>query len=62
MHYVFGFGANSRIELTNNFLNGSTPYSTGCDGYQYWGMELVGADDTITFKGKRAQLRLAEPS
>ncbi|KAF4540324.1 Pectin lyase [Lasiodiplodia theobromae] len=51
VHYVFGFGANSRIELTNNFLNGSTPYSTGCDGYQYWGMELVGADDTITFKG-----------
>ncbi|KAF2135745.1 polysaccharide lyase family 1 protein [Aplosporella prunicola CBS 121167] len=50
VHYVFGHGANSRIELSNNFINGSTPYSTACDGYQYWGMELVGADDQITFR------------
>lgn len=51
MHYVFGFEANSQITLSNNFLNGETTYSTSCDGYQYWGMELVGADDSITFKG-----------
>ncbi|KAL2849948.1 pectin lyase fold/virulence factor [Aspergillus pseudoustus] len=51
VHYVFGFNPNSQITLSNNFLNGETTYSTSCDGYQYWGMELVGKNDSITFKG-----------
>ncbi|KAL4742865.1 hypothetical protein BDV11DRAFT_202323 [Aspergillus similis] len=51
VHYVFGYNANSGITLSNNFINGETTYSTSCDGYQYWGMELVGENDSITFKG-----------
>ncbi|KAL4947758.1 pectin lyase fold/virulence factor [Aspergillus filifer] len=51
VHYVFGYNPNSQVTLSNNFLNGETTYSTSCDGYQYWGMELVGEDDSITFKG-----------
>ncbi|KAL3493263.1 putative pectin lyase C [Aspergillus germanicus] len=51
VHYVFGFNPNSKVTLSNNFLNGETTYSTSCDGYQYWGMELVGENDSITFKG-----------
>jgi hypothetical protein len=51
VHYVFGFNPNSKVTLSNNFINGETTYSTSCDGYQYWGMELVGENDSITFKG-----------
>ncbi|KAL4976304.1 putative pectin lyase C [Aspergillus desertorum] len=51
VHYVFGFNASSGITSSNNFINGETAYSTSCDGYQYWGMELVGENDSITFKG-----------
>ncbi|KAL4809475.1 pectin lyase fold/virulence factor [Aspergillus unguis] len=51
VHYVFGYNPNSKVTLSNNFINGDTTYSTSCDGYQYWGMELVGEDDQITFKG-----------
>jgi hypothetical protein len=54
VHYVFGFNPNSKVTLSNNFLNGETTYSTSCDGYQYWGMELVGENDSITFKGAHA--------
>ncbi|KAF9885239.1 hypothetical protein FE257_000599 [Aspergillus nanangensis] len=50
VHYCFGHEASHRITISNSFLDGDTPYSTSCDGYQYWGMELVGADDQITFK------------
>ncbi|CBF88117.1 polysaccharide lyase family 1 protein [Aspergillus nidulans FGSC A4] len=51
VHYVFGYNPNSGITLSNNFINGETTYSTSCDGYQYWGLELVGKNDSITFKG-----------
>ncbi|KAL3438119.1 putative pectin lyase C [Aspergillus tetrazonus] len=51
VHYVFGYNPNSGITLSNNFINGETTSSTSCDGYQYWGMELVGENDSITFKG-----------
>jgi hypothetical protein len=33
-------------------MNGATNFSTSCDGQQYWGLELVGADDQITFASK----------
>ncbi|KAJ5084979.1 pectin lyase A [Penicillium argentinense] len=49
-HYTFGFATNTRITLSNNFIDGETPYSTGCDGYTYWGFEMVGAADEITLQ------------
>jgi pectate lyase len=36
--------------LSNNFIDGNSPYSTGCNGYHYWNFELVGHDDQITMK------------
>ncbi|KAL0944937.1 pectin lyase [Colletotrichum truncatum] len=49
-HYVFGFNPSKRITLSNNFINGESPYSTGCNGYHYWTFEMVGKDDQITMK------------
>ncbi|WYZ44770.1 hypothetical protein EsH8_VIII_000086 [Colletotrichum jinshuiense] len=49
-HYVFGFTPSKRITLSNNFINGDSTYSTGCDGYHYWTFEMVGKDDQITMK------------
>ncbi|KAJ3544742.1 hypothetical protein NM208_g2895 [Fusarium decemcellulare] len=42
-HYVFGFSPSKRITLSNNFIDGESPYSTGCDGYHYWTFEMVAA-------------------
>lgn len=36
--------------LSNNFINGESDFSTGCDGYHYWTFEMVGEDDQITMK------------
>ncbi|GJC78672.1 putative pectin lyase C [Colletotrichum liriopes] len=49
-HYVFGFDPSKRITLSNNFINGDSTYSTGCNGYHYWTFEMVGKDDQITMK------------
>ncbi|CAJ2503552.1 Uu.00g109460.m01.CDS01 [Anthostomella pinea] len=48
-HYAFGTGASSGVTISNSFLNGETSNSASCDGHTYWGLELVGSDDTITF-------------
>ncbi|KAI9172742.1 pectin lyase [Paramyrothecium foliicola] len=51
-HYVFGFEPSTRITLSNNFIDGDSPFSTGCgNGYHYWTFEMVGTDDQITMKG-----------
>ncbi|KAI8680617.1 hypothetical protein LRP88_04594 [Fusarium phalaenopsidis] len=49
-HYVFGFNPSKRITLSNNFIDGQSPYSTGGDGYHYWTFEMVGKDDQITMQ------------
>ncbi|KAJ0167765.1 putative pectin lyase C [Colletotrichum tanaceti] len=49
-HYVFGFEPSKRITLSNNFIDGNSTYSTGCNGYHYWTFEMVGEDDQITMK------------
>ncbi|KAJ8110349.1 hypothetical protein OPT61_g6788 [Boeremia exigua] len=49
-HYVFGFTPSTRIELSSNFINGASDFSTGCDGYHYWVFEMVGTGDTISMK------------
>lgn len=47
---MFGFNPSKRITLSNNFINGESDFSTGCDGYHYWTFEMVGKDDQITMK------------
>ncbi|CAG7559813.1 unnamed protein product [Fusarium equiseti] len=49
-HYVFGHSPSKKITLSNNFINGESPFSTGGDGYHYWTFEMVGEDDQITMK------------
>ncbi|PYH67636.1 polysaccharide lyase family 1 protein [Aspergillus vadensis CBS 113365] len=49
-HYVTGFHPNTRMTWSNNFLNGKTTHSAGCDDHHYWTLELVGKGDEITFQ------------
>ncbi|KAF7589025.1 hypothetical protein BBP40_004852 [Aspergillus hancockii] len=49
-HYVFGFNPSTRVTLSNNFINGNSPFSTGGDGYHYWTFEMVGKGDQITLQ------------
>ncbi|KAF3008317.1 hypothetical protein E8E14_006857 [Neopestalotiopsis sp. 37M] len=48
-HYSFGTGSSNGITISNSFLNGYTSNSATCDGHTYWGLELVGSSDQITF-------------
>ncbi|KAI8631835.1 putative pectin lyase E [Xylariaceae sp. FL1651] len=48
-HYSFGTSASNGINISNSFLGGRTSYSASCDGHTYWGLELVGSGDLITF-------------
>ncbi|EPS40508.1 hypothetical protein H072_5646 [Dactylellina haptotyla CBS 200.50] len=48
-HYSFGQAANKLITISNSFINGVTSYSATCDKHSYWGLELVGSGDQITF-------------
>ncbi|KGO74627.1 Pectin lyase fold/virulence factor [Penicillium italicum] len=50
-HYVLGTGADNRISITNNFINGESEYSATCDGHHYWNVYLDGSSDKVTFKG-----------
>ncbi|KAH8200939.1 hypothetical protein TruAng_004877 [Truncatella angustata] len=48
-HYSFGTSYNNAVTISNSFINGKTSYSASCDGHSYWGLELVGSGDQITF-------------
>ncbi|KAK6527381.1 hypothetical protein TWF281_010561 [Arthrobotrys megalospora] len=48
-HYSFGTDSNKGITISNSFINGVTSYSASCDKHSYWGLELVGSNDQITF-------------
>lgn len=48
-HYSFGQEANHYVTISNSFVNGETKYSASCDGHTYWGEEMVGRDDSITW-------------
>ncbi|KAH7377452.1 polysaccharide lyase family 1 protein [Cadophora sp. MPI-SDFR-AT-0126] len=50
-HIVLGTSASNRVTLSNNYINGVTPYSATCDGYHYWGIYLDGSNDLVTMKG-----------
>ncbi|ETS87795.1 pectin lyase E [Pestalotiopsis fici W106-1] len=52
-HYSFGPDSNQGIAISNSFISGETTQSATCDGRSYWGLELVGSDDTITFLRNR---------
>ncbi|KAI1631523.1 pectin lyase fold/virulence factor [Biscogniauxia mediterranea] len=49
-HYAFGFDPNTRVTLSNNYIDGKTNWSASCDGHHYWTLELVGEGDQITFQ------------
>ncbi|PYH89570.1 pectin lyase-like protein [Aspergillus ellipticus CBS 707.79] len=49
-HHIFGFQTNTRVTLSNNYIDGDTPYSTGCDRYTYWIFKIEGFDDQITLQ------------
>ncbi|KAI1330741.1 putative pectin lyase E [Xylariaceae sp. FL0255] len=48
-HYSFGQDADNAVTISNSFINGVTTDSATCYGHTYWGLELVGSSDTITF-------------
>ncbi|KAF7351429.1 Pectin lyase-like protein [Mycena sanguinolenta] len=48
-HYSFGESSDDLITISNSFINGVTTNSATCDGHTYWGLELVGSGDRITF-------------
>lgn len=48
-HYSFGQDANHGVTISNSFINGKTRYSASCNGHTYWGEEMVGKDDSITW-------------
>ncbi|KAJ4347957.1 uncharacterized protein N0V89_009329 [Didymosphaeria variabile] len=48
-HYSFGVDPNHYVTISNSFVNGETTQSATCDGHTYWGEEMVGTDDSITW-------------
>lgn len=51
-HYSFGQSSDNGVTISNSFINGVTEHSATCDGHTYWGLELVGSSDQITFYSK----------
>lgn len=47
---VFGGGASGRVTISANEFDGRSPWSAQCNGQQYWGMYLTGANDLVTMK------------
>ncbi|KAG4440422.1 hypothetical protein IFR05_004115 [Cadophora sp. M221] len=48
-HYSLGQAPNLAVTISNSYIDGKTSYSATCDGHTYWGLELVGTNDAITF-------------
>ncbi|EUC55150.1 pectin lyase F, putative [Rhizoctonia solani AG-3 Rhs1AP] len=46
---VSHFDPNTKVTISNNYFNGQSTYSTGCDQHHYWAFLLLGKDDQITF-------------
>lgn len=44
-HIVLGNKASNRVTISNCRIEGNTPWSTGCDGYHYWGLYFTGSND-----------------
>jgi pectin lyase len=54
-HYSFGQSSDNGVTISNSFINGATEHSATCDGHTYWGLELVGSSDQITFYSKSSR-------
>ncbi|CVK85088.1 probable pectin lyase precursor [Fusarium mangiferae] len=50
-HIVLGTGASGRVSITNNKIDGVSPWSASCNTYHYWAILFLGKSDLITFKG-----------
>ncbi|KAM0276646.1 hypothetical protein ACHAQH_006555 [Verticillium albo-atrum] len=50
-HIVLGNGANGRVTISNNEIDGQTSWSATCDNHHYWGLYLTGKNDLVTLKG-----------
>ncbi|KAJ1302239.1 hypothetical protein OPQ81_001060 [Rhizoctonia solani] len=46
---VTGFGAAKQVTISNNYIDGQSTYSTGCDQHHYWALLFAGNGDQITF-------------
>ncbi|KAB5590293.1 hypothetical protein CTheo_6255 [Ceratobasidium theobromae] len=46
---VSHFDANTQITISNNYFDGQSTWSTGCDQHHYWAFLLTGNGDQITF-------------
>ncbi|KAG8747107.1 hypothetical protein FRC11_012490 [Ceratobasidium sp. 423] len=46
---VTGFGAAKQVTISNNYFDGQSTYSTGCDQHHYWALLFAGNGDQITF-------------
>lgn len=49
-HIVTGNTKNTGVTISDNFINGTTPWSASCNSYHYWALFFTGEFDTITFK------------
>ncbi|CAE6439514.1 unnamed protein product [Rhizoctonia solani] len=46
---VTGFGAAKQVTISNNYFDGQSTWSTGCDQHHYWAFLFAGDGDQITF-------------
>ncbi|KAJ1302352.1 hypothetical protein OPQ81_001166 [Rhizoctonia solani] len=46
---VTGFGEAKQVTISNNYFDGQSTWSTGCDGHHYWALLFAGNGDQITF-------------
>lgn len=46
---VSHFDPSTQITISNNYFNGETTYSTGCNNHHYWTFLFLGKGDQITF-------------
>ena len=47
---MLGYANGNSVSVTfsNNYFDGTATYSTGCDGYHYWGFMFMGVQGRIT--------------
>ncbi|KAB5590297.1 Pectin lyase [Ceratobasidium theobromae] len=46
---VTHFEPNVNVTISNNYFDGESAYSTGCDNHHYWAFLMLGKDDQMTF-------------
>ncbi|GAB1524367.1 hypothetical protein RhiTH_007521 [Rhizoctonia solani] len=46
---VTHFDPSTKVTISNNYFDGRSDYSTGCDKHHYWAFLMLGKGDQITF-------------